>query len=155
MVEKTTIRYGKHNKPGELRREVKHQEMQIFDRLSDVKARDGMVVVLVNENAHLLSEQSRPSVSQVWTVREAAQRTRELNKMARKIKNIDLNTLLQVVEKMTNVCKEAQLQQANIEVRNRAMSRKAVMTGKEMEEFMKNSNFDNEMRRIRAARAGL
>lgn len=127
-------------------------QKQTISRIDDMFAVDGMVCIKVYEHQQLQAEGSRPSVTQVWSVREAATRALAMNRQLKKLErlsNFDKKQFTDMIERLTVVCKEALLQQSNPDVCKRAYMRKNILSPQETVDLLKNSNFGKGMEDLR------
>jgi hypothetical protein len=83
---------------------------QSFSRIKRIYAKDGLVHVEVDHKVIPGVHGGRPLLNQKWSVREAAERATELNKMASVVDAADYKMLMEIVENTIRACKEAQQQ---------------------------------------------
>jgi len=85
-------------------------DKQTFSRIKRIFAKDGLVHVEVDQRVIPGEHAGRPLMNQKWTVREAAERAVELNKMASVVNAADYKMVMEIVDNTIRACKEAQQQ---------------------------------------------
>ena len=95
--------------------------VQSFNRIRDIRAVDGMVLVLVDEKRQDEGVQSAKLKPVLMSVREAAERAIGLNRMINKFPGkSDKDTAHEIVEATVAACKEAQRQKLDRRVAKKA-----------------------------------
>ena len=85
-------------------------DKQSFSRIKRIYAQDGKIFVEVDSTINPKEHGGRPLQNQVWSVKEAATRAVELNKMASIVGAADYKMIMEIVENTTAACQEAQQQ---------------------------------------------
>ena len=85
-------------------------DKQTFSRIMRVYASNGMVRIEVDPTVVAGEHGGRPLQNQVLTVREAAERAAELNRMACVMVPADKKMVMEIIESTIRACREAQQQ---------------------------------------------
>jgi hypothetical protein len=89
---------------------------QTFNRIRSIEARAGMVLVNIKEDNDP-NYIGRSLESQVWTIKQAAHRAKELNSIAHQLPEKDRKVAFDIVKDVIAACLEAKKQSQNPDTR--------------------------------------